>query len=440
MRTREGAEAGWLLGQPITEDGQFIEGVAHLPFEQRATPAEMESWLARLCGRFLAIWLTPSFQRVYLDAGGLLSAVFAREHDLVASTTSLVPYARGCEDDFALLRRARERNVRAILGFDMTSRLGVERLHPNHYLDLSQWKAHRHWPTGPLDDPCDPEEAIGIVSRLIQRHMAAATRHEPVQMALTAGFDSRAILACSREYMARAEFMTMAIPDNMGRLDVEMATRLAAKHGLPHRVLDHLPPSQHDLDAWLWRTGSSVSEPRGWRSARSYSQARPLAEVTGAGGEAARVAYWRDAGFGKKTLTPHVLVDCLDLLPSPRLLANAHAWMNSYPASTTAQMLDGFYLEQSLGVTAGALAYGDAGYVRSRLYPFVNRQSLEAMMRLPEDYKLARRFPRDLIRHNWPELLGTPFNRRPGVRAYIDKARRRAWLLRRALAGALLSR
>jgi len=130
MYARDSTEAGWLLGFPINERSEIIEGAVHLPFDRHAVPHAMESWLSRLCGRFLAIWLTPTFERVYLDAAGLLGAVFAREHDLVASTTALVPYTRGCQDDIALLRRERTRDVRAVLGFGKTSRYGVERLHP----------------------------------------------------------------------------------------------------------------------------------------------------------------------------------------------------------------------------------------------------------------------------------------------------------------------
>jgi hypothetical protein len=107
--------------------------------------------------------------------------------------------------------------------------------------------------------------------------------------------------------------------------------------------------------------------------------------------------------------------------------------MKDYPASTPVQLADGFYVEQSLGVSGGALAYGDADNVRCRITPFINREAFDAMLRLPESYKLARRFQRDLIAHNWPELARTPFNRRAGVRYVIDRARRRAWLLRHGL-------
>ena len=435
MRALDGTDVGWLLGHPINESAEFLRDIVALPFDRHASPDEMESWLSRLCGRFLAIWLTPIYERVYPDAGALLAAVFAPEHGLVASTTSLVPYSRGCVDDVELLLHSRGVGGRAVLGFGLTSRHGVHRLQPNHYLDLARWQMIRHWPVSPLDEPCDPVEAIQIVSKMIRRHVVAGMRRGNVVMALTAGMDSRSVLACSREFAEQIELMTLAIPDRSGRIDVDVATRIAARHGLSHRVVPQSPPSQDEIEGWRWRTGSCLSLPRAWRAANTHSPAGSRVEITGAGGEAARVAYWRDAGAGKHPLTPEVLVSCLRIPATKTVVEHARAWMESYPASTPIQILDGFDIENALGVTAGAVAYGDATDVQCRLHPLVNRAALDAMLRLSEAYKRERRFPLDLINCHWPELLQVPFNRRTGVRHVIDRARRRAWLMRHPLAG-----
>jgi hypothetical protein len=157
-------------------------------------------------------------------------------------------------------------------------------------------------------------------------------------------------------------------------------------------------------------------------------------------GEAARVAYWRDAGSGKNRLNPRLLADCIQLPHHAGVLSNIHRWMVEYPASTPVQLLDGFYIEHAMGAWAGSLAYGDAHAMRCRLFPFVSRETIDAMSRLPESYKLERRFPQDIIRAHWPELLRTPLNRRPGIRRYSDRLRRQAWLWCHGLADAQLRR
>jgi hypothetical protein len=205
-------------------------------------------------------------------------------------------------------------------------------------------------------------------------------------------------------------------------------------------VLPHLSSTRQDLEAWLWRTGHSISDPRGWQASPSYRQLDADVEICGIAGGAARVACWRDSGSGRVRLTPRALADRLHLPHHAGILAGIRSWMSLYPANTPVEMLDGFYIEHAMGAWAGNLAYGDAHSVRCRLFPFVNRAALHAMSRLPEAYKLERRFPLDLIHHNWPELLRTPFNQRPGVHRYVDRFRRRAWLWRHALAGAHLDR
>jgi hypothetical protein len=71
-------------------------------------------------------------------------------------------------------------------------------------------------------------------------------------------------------------------------------------------------------------------------------------------------------------------------------------------------------------------------------YPFVNREAPTRCHGCPTRYKLSAA-SRDLIRQ-LAELLHTPFNHRPGLRRYVDKVRRRAWLSRAALAAVLAAR
>jgi hypothetical protein len=76
-------------------------------------------------------------ERVYVDCAASLPAVFAPSHERVASTPTLVPCSRGCEDAIDLIRAtglpASRGGLSFALAFGLTSRRGVERLLPNTF-------------------------------------------------------------------------------------------------------------------------------------------------------------------------------------------------------------------------------------------------------------------------------------------------------------------
>ncbi len=427
-----GSVCGWVIGYPIKDTGSRIR--RRIEFSARPDDsAAFEKELYRLGGRFLAVLVAPAAERVYLDSAGGISCVYAPDLELVCSTPSLVPYGLGCDDDEELIRTSGVPLNNAVLGFGLTPRLGVHRLLPNHFLDLARWTVRRHWPEAPIPGDCDPGRAIDVVSAVVEWQIRALTAEGPVYLPLTAGNDSRSILAAARAHQDWMEMITLSIPDRTGRLDVEIASRIAQVHGLNHRVIPYRDASTEQLEKWLWRTGFSVSEPRGWRATGMYAQlGRKLPELTGVGGEVARANYWKSMGSGKP-ITPGVLLSALALPETPRLVERAEAWMRDAPADRPMNIVDLVMVEQRIGCWASILPYGDANDVTFRIYPLVHRDSMFAMLRLPDAYKISKRFPRDVVRHRWPELGRFPVNREPGLRHVKRVASRRVWLLRRAL-------
>jgi hypothetical protein len=91
----QGGALGWFLGYPI--DGEtLLEHGASIVAESGIDG--IESLVACLGGRFLAIVVGVGAARLYLDLCGSLSVVYAPSLALVASTPNLVLYEEGLAD------------------------------------------------------------------------------------------------------------------------------------------------------------------------------------------------------------------------------------------------------------------------------------------------------------------------------------------------------
>ena len=99
-------------------------------------------------------------------------------------------------------------------------------------LDLETWSSRRFWPTTPFERTL-PGEGIEKIADVLTATMKARRRPgvPKPNVAITAGFDSRALLACSRGCRDRMRFFTAALPDLSGRIDARAAPRLAAQFG-----------------------------------------------------------------------------------------------------------------------------------------------------------------------------------------------------------------
>jgi hypothetical protein len=404
---------GVILGWYIGSDGVLLGEVS-----QPSTPGRegFDEMLALLGGNYVCLLAAGSDLRFYLDACGSLSAFYAAEQQCMASNLFLIPDAQSHRDNRRYAGQFDIPGSNCMFPVGMTPRMDVERLLPNHYLDLTSWKAVRHWPKTSLSETTDVRQTVAEIGNLIARNISAVARAVPIQMSLTAGRDSRMLLACARPWARQAAYFTEAIPDRTGRLDVHVAQRLAKTFGLRHRVLPFLESSEADAAKWLYRTSMSVGERRGFEAMRTEMQLDPgRAYLPGLVAELSRGFYWKlvhdlpdpdDRDCLSKAL--------LNVMKAPidrHTLARMTAWMSGLPASSTWGLLDFFYLEQRLGCWAGVVSYVTADMVRFESWPLNSRRLTALMLSLPYEYKAAARLNDDVIRSRWPELAELPYNK-----------------------------
>jgi hypothetical protein len=284
--------------------------------------------------------------------------------------------------------------------------------------------------TSGLEPPprCAPEDAVPEIAKIIQDTLAAL-QSRGMYMSLTAGYDSRLLLACARSVIESVKFFTFMAPQ--GGADEQISTALADRLGLSWEALSAVPATAEQSEAFLRRTGHVISgrireiHP----TLASLDPARIVAP--GLGGELARGHYWRDAAPTGR-LDADQLARRLRIPAHPQFLDSVGDWLTELGDAPTNWILDLAFLELDLGCWGGPQMYGTDPY-GDTLLPLSHPRVFELALGLPEPYRAADRLAIDVCRLLWPELLSLPFNRLRGWPRVRQGLARRGRRLARAL-------
>jgi hypothetical protein len=413
---------GWLLGYPIDTNGLLLNQSLQMSVsaDNSSDASQLESSLYAFGGSFLAIFLTQNISRVYLDPSASLATVFCAHQQIVASTTALIPYSEDSQDNYELINLLDIPRKDNFYPFGFTPRHSVERLLPNHFLDLNNWRVTRHWPVNEITtiQHKDIEQTVDEIASIIKNNIAALVQKSQLYIPLTAGRDSRMLLACAREHLKNIDFFTIKIPDKKALIDCEVASQIAKKCKLNFRILEVEEATEAELNEWLYRTGNCVAG-RTWRNVRTLKQLDPQRGILlGMGGEVCRSIFWRVSDTESTPISPEELIQILHLPVTPYFKEKVNQWLDDLATNNTFTILDFLFIEQRLGSWAGPQQYG---HITSafRVYPMCHRKIFELMLSLPPDYKRSEMIATDLIKNLYPELLMFPFNKPSGLKRYL---------------------
>lgn len=413
-----GRNLGWLLGYPIDAEGKLWDGQEAMlvPWLARCPSSMLEQFIYSFGGRFLVMLPGASHPRIYLDPCGSLSLVYCAHQKVVASTPNLIPYDNQTRDRVDLAREMGIPNTNAMYPLSLTPRYKIDRLLPNHYLDLSSWQSVRHWPNMPLHSDGSVAESVAAIAAITKRNIAAIVSRTPAYLRLTAGQDSRMLLACSRDLLDRVELLTVPIPDDGALVDVDVAKRIARRFRLRHVVPQFQKPVQEDLDEYMFRISNSTGEFRGWQARTMFKQANPAyAQLDGGVGGLERIGEDLLPGETKYSkITPERLIGRCLVPRSALTVSTFKRWLETLPVDNAFHILDLFEIEQILGCWAGVWTYAECGDPGYTIFPMCHREIIDRMVTLPADYRLSGTLMADVINAEWPDLLEWPFNKPVG--------------------------
>ncbi len=372
-------------------------------------------------GSWLFVLDCEAGRRLYLDADGTLSAVWDPATGVAAATAAMLLDDAAYVDRF---ERSLYRHLDVVhdgwFPAGLTAHRGIKRLLVNHYLDLDSATAHRHWPVEEIRTTDNPSEACLSIAGVARKTIGALRKEGDIAVTLTAGNETRLLLACCRDIAQELDFVTVSGPET--RLDCFTAGKLAENTGLRHRLLPVLYADAAGRELWHARTGHCM----GGSNMSTHPSIGPMANleyfIVGLGGEIGRGFLWRDKDTAQTKLNAETLERRMGMRSHTRVREAIGEWLVGVQRFDSFLQLDLAYLELRMGCWGYALSYVSPDVVH--ISPLISRESYSMMLSLPPQWRRSNMLIVHTIERLWPELLCHPINRYGDFRDYARKIRR----------------
>ena len=399
--------------------------------------------LLELYGTWSGRWILVGESELHLDASGLLGCFYRRIQQ--GSTTEL--WASSSPALLATLParprlRSTEPRIHWEKGMDWypppRSRFaGVSRLLPTQVLSLAPERegVSARPPLMPVPEPRSYENTLDELQRILLTSLTNVRgRGEHLRLPLTAGLDSRLILAAAREVGLRVSTFTFQFR-SMATGDRVLPPLLAGELGCEHQFVRPGPLSRRRLNLFDAHTAEHcVDIDRRFFARGQWSSFHPPVLVLRGGVfEVGRCFYHRkfpDAATDNVAQTIAARFRFREFHAGSRAhvegIAEWADWVKRTPC-TGLDWRDRLYLEQRLGGWASSIeqaldltAYERAYIANSHLY-------ISTVLTLPKEVRLVGRHHVDLVRRMAPELLRFPFNPPDDALVRLSFSARNEW-------------
>lgn len=390
----------------------------------------LERWIESLSGRFVAVAVFGSERRLYLDPAGNLSAVFNAGAGILASSVPLAitgPLLPHSTIDKGLVLQGKSR-----LLFGETSDRRVTRARPNHYVKIDDFSSVRHWPrsdTAFADLDQDRRARFMEINDRLARNIAALVNRFDCALPVTAGMDSRIILAAAFPLLDRIKEFYCYHLNRSTRVDAVGAVRLAEQLAIPIRIISRRSPwvqnslpstfDDEEYQRMVLRTGWCFKMRRDWAR---FVALTPRVDVVlrGTGLEMTRANKWTDANVkqpcnaksGLRALTGLRAGKKRDSKAEKRyqhLLAEYENWMDTLPEPAHARLYDLAHVE--LMLPSGPVLEYSAYVEHFTVNPFNDRRLYQLTAAIAPRARMRGSLVRKSIAANNPSLLNVPFHR-----------------------------
>jgi hypothetical protein len=417
---------------PELSDAEIVSRLA-LAARPGISPVDLTE---RFGGRWLLIIEEPDDVRIFADPAGLLQMFHTDAAESGAMWAASEPGILAEMLGLEISTEAREfmasdfytRDDEHWWPWDISPYREIRHLPPNHELSVRTGAARRFWPDKQFT-PSTPDEAAEVVGETLRGLITAMHARCPLAVNLTAGLDSRMVLAAARPVARDVLFVTSkkrGMPESDP--DLVIARRIAATLGLQHRVIDsdcRLRPEFREL----YFSSNLLCHEKWVYGAQAIHDALNL-EKAAVGGHIAEVArcYYTTIKSGldpATSFTPEALAQAIGMGQQAFAVRTMERWKDGLGEVYNYDARDLLYWENRLGSWLSSCQQEFLLAWKEILAPFNNRRVLEAALSVDPGLRGAPDYPffRTVIARLWPECLELPINPKP-AEALAKRVRR----------------
>lgn len=426
-----GHEVVFFDGLPVDADDRIA---AHRAEELAARWNDLASMLE---GRFALVRVNAGGVELITDPLGVAQVYVVEQNGFSIASNSAGLVARTLGE-----RREDPLGVSLYLtldwvGGDRTLRRGVRAMpgaqHWTWRPETPGWSKRRYWHYRDAGDPVDrvDEDFVRAVSGSLGRICGTASRiNGTINAPLTGGKDSRMLAAILMAAEVPAAYWTKGVPDS---LDVQIATEVARRHRLPHRLSGRPtqvpgvePPSV--ADDWERLTGEFVAQNDGLASISLVGNIHgqpdrvdrlgvTLSAMCAESARRADAQGYLDHGGGSLARTLRYLPYNWAGIPRGLVSGDAYQLTRDHVRDVVARLADEgvplvnlsvcFYLDERCRRWA-SVNPRELAQTEDKVLPFLTRPWVEGVLSRHPDERATHRIHRGIIRQLVPGLEREP--------------------------------
>ena len=380
----------------------------------------------RFGGRWLLIIEEPEDLRIFADPAGLRQMFYTHSAKTGAMWAASGPGILAETLGFEISPEARDfmaseaytRNAERWWPWDTSPYNEIRRLSPNYELSVRTGAARRFWPDKGFT-PSTPDKAAEVIGETLRGLITAMHARCPLAVTLTAGLDSRMMLAAAKPVARDVVFMTSKkrfTPESDP--DLVISRRLAETLGLQHRVIDsdcRLRPEFRDV----YFSSNVLSHKKWVYGAQAIHDTFNLEKVAVVGSvvEIARFGFdnMKFGLEGGEAFTPEYMAWGIWLGKHAFVVHTMERWKDGMGEIYNYDARDLLYWENRMGSWLASSQQEFLLAWKELFAPFNCRRLIKAALSVDPGLRSGPDYPFYLtvIARLWPECLEVPINPKP---------------------------